>query len=434
MSESNRQEDLICWNCYKKTPPPKCIHCGAEIREIGKNALAQGAGDTTQKEFEHQVKNLNLSFPATQTTRRITINVGFVREVIEKFFPVEAMIITTEIGFRIPLDGEVLGSFHTRFNGLQEELSRINPTIVPAARKDPFIKDKIVIFLKQVPVTTTPIWFHMITAFFLTIAGTLAGYSWILLTQTEDIRISAGLIWDNLIAMLIITILHLLGYLIGLGLVLKLGRTSESLGEKSYIVLPSIPHYPVGIFAFLVEYRTPPKNREHAMRDSLYLILTWFAIGFLYLSIGALLGAALPAGLTKPIANQEGTLFATQARIAQRALSSALGIEGVNPIEMAGFTFLLFTIFQALPIGTMLGGNIARGLFSKYEYLALVLATITMLLYIDYVFGIILALIHLLTKTMLPLDTISKPNRKLVILGSIVLLVSIGFLVMQLFI
>ncbi len=433
MSESNKHEDLICWNCYEKTPPPKCVHCGAEIQEIGKDALAQGAGGTTQEEFENRVKTLNLSFPATQTTRRITINVGFVREVIEKFFPVEAMIITTEIGFRVPLDGEVLGSFNARFNALQEELSKISPTIVPAARRDPFVKEKIVIFLKQIPANTTPRWFHMITAFFLTIAGMIAGYSWLFLTQDGSTKITSEAIWDNLGAMLIIAVLHLFGYLFGLWLVFKLGNTKKSLGEKSFIVLPSIPHYPVGIFAFLVEYRSPPKNREQAMKDALYLFIAWFIIGVLYFLLGILLSSILPKGLTKPIANQESTLFPTQVRIVQRTLASTLGVEGVNPIELAGLIFLLFAIFQALPVGTMLGGNIARALFGRYEYLALVLATITMLLYIDYVFGIILALMHLLTKTMIPLDTISAPSRKWITIGSLVLLVSMGFLATQLF-
>ncbi len=434
MSESNKHEDLICWNCYEKTPPPKCIHCGAEIREIGQNALAQGAGSTTQEEFHKSINNLDLAFPATQTTKKITVNVGFVREVIEKFFPVEAMIITSEIGFRVPANGEILDSFNSRFNGLQEELSRISPTIVPAARKDPFVKDKIVIFLKQVPSSMTPTWFHVITAFFLTVAGAIASYSWILLTQTENTRLSFDLLWSNFSAMLLIILLHLIGYLLGLGLAFKLEKTKRNLGERSFIVLPSIPHYPVGIFAFLVEYRTPPQNREQAMKDSLYLLSAWSVIGMVYLFAGILLNSILPKNLVKPIANQGDNLFPAQVRIMQNAFGSFSGTNGLNPIELAGITFLLFTVFQALPVGTMLGGNIARGLVGKYEYLGLVLATISMLLYIDYVFGIILALMHLLTKTLSPLDTISVPSKKWSVFGSFILFVSIGVLGIQLFI
>ncbi len=392
MTNNPTNDEVICWNCYKKTPPPVCIHCGARLRLMN---------EQIQDDTNILVKPEKIFYEIPGTDIRINLNTLF--EIITKYFEIISLPAPTKLVMKVkPLEENV--KLEEILVKIKEEVSNIAPGLYPFLSRDNYHKESMLLSFRYVPVFPTLKWLKVINYLFIFLSALIPAYSWLVINGVTQLTTIFKISKTILFEALLIFALFLMGFLIQIFLGTFFYR-KKSQERQSNIVVPSIPSVPVGAIAWLNESLEPPYSKEKQVKVELTKWFSHFVYSILLLIIGLLIpwgnGSYSPIDIGNALNPYFGFLFSIMGFYIHS-----------SPIYFAGILYFVFVLIQGLPLGNLLGGRMFSVITTTKIQNILLAVVIFLLLNLDLTIGIFSLFIFFFSRKIPPMDNYSQLNNK----------------------
>ncbi len=421
MARDLGQGTLVCWNCNERTPPGKCVHCGAEVT-LAKRTIQQGPVIVKPKPRVYVVKDGKL--------KPFEIDFPKLERAVYANFKVLQVAGTGFTAFTIQIGD--LSHFESRLRKLNEVAQEVYPALRARATCVPeqkgLAKLEFVLTSDAPPIN----WLWPVALFIATFISVFA-VGWIFAQEqlgnhsAVDFRRVFADPRTNLA-------LQYVGSLLTIIICHESGHFFMAYFKKVPSSLPYLLPFPpilgrLGTLGAFIRQRGFVKNRQDMFDISMAGPVAGLLPSLVFLAFGITKSQVLrDPGIWFPDKQQTefySPLLILFARICSgKWFGVSHGIV-LHPIAFAGFVGLIITGLNLLPAGGLDGGLSTRSTFGPQAHRILtILATVLLLFVGQYVLALfVLLMMRAMSSIGLPvLDDVTPPNKQRRV-GNIVALV-----------